>query len=172
VDELFLIAEIKKEYGSDGFVLIDSFSDFSERFFRLEFVFLEVYGSKKKFPVEKVISIGGRFAVKFKGFDSGESIRFLLGKKIYVDQAHSVKLAENNYFIHDLIGSQVLRKSSLIGRVEDVLILPANDVLVIRDSGGNEILIPMVKDFIVSFDPSAKKLILERDCDLLYNDEN
>jgi 16S rRNA processing protein RimM len=172
VDELFLIAEIKSIYGSDGLVLIDSFSDFLERFFELKVVFLEIFGAKKKFFVENVISVGGGFAIKFKGFDSAESVKFLVGKKIFVDEANSVKLSDNIFFIHDLIGSKVFRNSEFIGLVDDVIILPANDVLEVQEPGGKKILIPAIKDYIESFDSSAKKLNLVRDCDLLYDDEN
>ncbi len=172
MDDLFLIAEIKAVHGSNGFVLIDSFSDFSERFFKLNSVFLEMFGSKKEFFVENVIEVGGRIALKFKNFNSGEDVNFLLGKKIFVSEKNSVKLSKDTYFVHDLIGSEVYRDSILLGFLVDVMAYPANDVYVINMIDHKKILIPAIKDFILSFDPVKKRLELVPDCDLLYDDEN
>lgn len=172
MDELFLIAEIKAVHGSNGFVLIDSFSDFSERFFKLNSVFLDLFGSKKEFFVENVIEVGGRIALKFKNFNSGEDVNFLIGKKIFVTEENSVKLSKDTYFVHDLIGSEVYRDSILLGFLVDVLAYPANDVYVIKKIDQKKILIPAIKDYILFFDPAKKRLELVPDCDLLYDDEN
>jgi len=89
-----------------------------------------------------------------------------------MDKAHLVKLADDTYFIHDLIGSGVLRDSVLLGHIEDVLTLPSNDVYVVKDLNGRRILIPAVKDFVKSFDAERKILELVAGCDLLYDDED
>jgi len=172
VDDLFLIAEVKSVYGTEGFVIIDSFSDFSDRFLKLESVFIEFFGSSKELVVENVKTINGKYAIKFKGFDSKSSADLLIGKKIYVNNESVVKLSDDTYFIHDLIGSQVYKGSEFLGSLEDVLIMPANDVYLIKDLKGKKILVPAIKDYIKSFDPKTKKLDLIPDCDLLYDDEN
>jgi len=172
VDQFFLIAEIRAVHSSNGFVLIDSFSDFTERFFKLNSVFIELFGLKKEFVVENVIEVSGRIALKFKNFNSAGDVKILVGKKIFVDEKNSVKLAKDTYFVHDLIGSEVFRNSKLIGHVEDVLAYPANDVYLIKDVDQKKIMIPAVKDFIKSFEPGKKRLELVDDCDLLYDDEN
>ena len=105
MDELFLIAEIKAVHSSNGLVLIDSFSDFSERFFNLNSVFIELFGLKKEFVVENVIEVSGRIALKFKNFDTGDDVKILVGKMIFVEEKNSVKLSKDTYFVHDLIGS-------------------------------------------------------------------
>ena len=172
MDDFFLIAEIKAVHGSNGLVLIDSYSDFSERFFKLNSVFIDLFGSKKEFFVENVIEVGGRIALKFKNFNSGDDVKILVGKKIFVEEKNSVKLSKDTYFVHDLIGSEVFRNSKLLGVVEDVLAYPANDVYVIKDIDQKNLLVPAIKDFIKSFEPLKKRLELVDDCDLLYDDEN
>jgi 16S rRNA processing protein RimM len=172
VDDLFLIAEVRATVGSSGFILINSFSDFSERFFKLRRVVIEVFGSKKEFFVEKVTRKGENFAIKFEGIDSSDDAQMFVGKKMFVKKVDAVELSENTFFIHDVIGSQVFMNSKLIGCVEDVLVLPANDVYVVLDAEQKRILVPAVKDFIKNFNPTLKKLELMPDCDLLYDDEN
>ena len=53
----------------------------------------------------------------------------------------------------------------------NVLNYPANDVFVIEDKEGNEILIPAVADYIESFNPENKILILKPGGEL-YEDED
>ena len=172
MDDYFLIAEIKAVYGSDGYVIIESFSDFSERFSRLKNVFLEFFGNMKEFVVEDSLIKGNKIALKFKGVDSADDAKIFLYKKIFVDQKNSVKLDEDTFFVHDIIGSQVYKESKLFGVVEDVLILPANDVYVVKDLDNRKALVPAVKDFILNFNPVEKRLDLVSNCDLLYDDED
>lgn len=172
MDDLFLIAEVKAVYGTEGFVIIDSFSDFSDRFLKLESVFMEFYGSSKELFVEKIKIVNGKNVIKFKGFDSLNTAEFLIGKKIYVDDESVVTLSDDTFFIHDLIGSKVFRGSEFLGILEDVLTMPANDVYLVKDSHGKKILIPAIKDYIKAFDNKTKKLDLMPGCDLLYDDEN
>ena len=172
MNDLFLIAEIKAIQGSSGYVLVRSFSDFSERFFRLKEVYIDFFGSYKKFAVEKVSIVNENIALKFKGFSSVEDLRIFLKKKIYVDKKDAVQLDKDSFFIHDLVGSKAFRNKELLGSVEDVYLLPANDVYIIKTLDDRRILIPAVKDYIKEFDPIEKKLDLTDDCDLLYDDEN
>ena len=58
-----------------------------------------------------------------------------------------VELEEGTVFIADLIGLPVLADGEEIGRITDVLTPPGNDVYVIRKNG-QEILIPVVKEFV------------------------
>lgn len=171
MDDLYLIAEIKSAFGTEGFVFIDSYSDFKERFFELKKAFVFIFGNFKELTVEAVREVDDKIALKFLGFNNADDVQSLIDKKLYVDKENVVKLSEDTFFIHDLIGSTVLRNDVNIGIVEDVFVLPANDVLEINN-GNRKILVPIVKDFIQSFDSGKKIIVLKKDCDLLYDDED
>ena len=66
MNDLFLIAEIKSAYGSSGFVVIDSFSDFKDRFFELKNVFVEIFGNRKNFVVESAKEVDKKIILKSK----------------------------------------------------------------------------------------------------------
>jgi len=171
VSEYFLIARIDSVYGKNGFVKITSFSDFPERFYSLNKVYISFFESKKEFFVEEVKKVKDFFIIKFKNFDSEKDSGILVEKEIFVDSDNVVKLPEGYHFIHDIVGSKVLRDDTEFGKITDVLKFPANDVYVIRDIKSKEILIPAVSDFIESFDPEKKILILKPGKDL-YEDED
>ncbi len=170
-DDYFLIAKIVSVVGKEGLVKINSFSDFPERFFRLEKVYIDFFDDMKEFFVEGVKKEKNSFFIKFRNFDSEYDSAVLVGKEIFVDSENAVKLPDDQFFIHDLIGSAVYRNGSLFGIIKDVLSYPANDVYVI-ESEGREILIPAAKDFIESFDADKKMLILKPGEDFYEDDES
>jgi len=170
--DFFLIAEVFALSKYEGFVTIKSYSDFPDRFFKLKYVIINIYGQFKEFLVEDVKLAENVFHIKFKNFETSEELRFLLGAKLFVKAKDKVILKANEFFIHDLLGSKVIKGDKFFGIIEDVLCLPANDVYVIKDENDKEILIPAVKAYIKGFDAKSKILSLTEQCDIFENDEN
>lgn len=171
MSEYFLIAKITSIYKKEGFVKTEIYSDYPERFEKLKIVFLDFWGDKKKFIVEKVKEHKNSFLIRFKNFYSERETGVLVGRDIYVDENTKIELPENNYFVHDLIGSSVFIKDENIGFAKDIIKTPANDVLVINSKDGKEILVPFVLAYIDGID-SVKKLIKLKDLDLSPDDED
>ncbi len=169
MNEYFLIAKIDSAYGKEGFVKISSFSDFPERFLHLQKVYIDFFDDKKEFFVENALKKKKGLILKFKNFDSQDDVQILIGKEIFVDERNLTPIPEDQYYIHDLIGSKVYRNGIALGIIIDVLSYPANDVYVI-DSNGKEILVPAALEFIERFDPKNKVLILKPG-DSLYEDD-
>ncbi len=156
-----MVARITSVADNKGFVKIYSYSDFPERFFSLREVYIDFFDSKKKFIVEDVKKNKNDFFIKFRNFESANDTRVLLDKEIYVDEKDAVKLPEKVFFVHDLLDSKVFRNEKLFGIIKDVLSYPANDVYVIEDVNGGEILLPALSELIESFDPEKKVMILK-----------
>ena len=170
--EYVLIARIEQTFGKDGYVRIQSFSDFPERFFRLKKVYIDFWGDKKSFYIEDVKDVKGKIIIKFKKFDSLRDSQILIDREVFVDEKDAVSLPENHFFVHDLIDSEVFVKKERIGVVSDVIKAKGNDVLVILNDEKKEILIPLVLNFIEKFDAAKKKLILNISKDFLEEDED
>ena len=170
--EYFLIARIEQLYGKDGYVRIKSFSDFPERFLSLKKVFLDFWGDKKAFYVEDVKDIKGSVLLKFERFDSIRDSQLLIDREIYVDAKEAVILPENHFFVHDLIGSEIIIEEECIGVVTDVIKGKGNDVLVVKDEDSKEVLIPFVLNFIEKFDAAGKKIILNITKDFFEDDQD
>jgi 16S rRNA processing protein RimM len=171
VADFYLIAEIEQRVGIDGFVKITPISDYPERFFNLEKVYLDFWGDKKTFIVTEVKKHKESFFLKFKNFDSLRDSQVLIGRKIYVDDEDVVKLPENHFFLHDLIDVKVFIRDEKIGVVTEVLKLPANDVLVVKKDDGTEQLIPFVLELIEELQLEKKRLSLKIEKDF-FEDEN
>ncbi len=170
--EYILIARIEQLYGKDGFVKLKLFSDFPDRFLKLKKVYIDFWGDKKRFFVEDVNDLKGKIIIKFKKFDSPRDSQVLIDREIYVDEKDAVSLPDNHYFVHDLIGSEVVVEKERIGTISEVIKGKANDVLVVLTDDKNEKLIPFVLNFIEKFDAAKKRLILNISKDFLKDDED
>ncbi|MCK6604291.1 MAG: 16S rRNA processing protein RimM [Ignavibacteriaceae bacterium] len=169
--DYYLIGKITGQFGKHGFLKIECYSDFPERFRNLKESYILVSGNYKKVFVDKVRRENDSLIIRLKGFESPEDSKFLINKELFVDQDNLVKLPADYYFVHDLIGSAVHRNGVQIGVITDVLNLPANDVYVIKAEAGEELMIPAVKMFIEKFDSESKILYLTPG-DQFYTDEN
>jgi 16S rRNA processing protein RimM len=169
--DYFLIARVQQVYGKDGCVRIKSFSDFPERYLSLKKVYLDFWGDKKTFYVEDVKDVKGQIIIKFKKFDSPRDSQVLIGREIYVGEDDVVNSPENKFFVHDLIGSEVIAGKERIGTITDIIKTNANDVLVILTDDREEKLIPYVLNFIEKFDAAQKRLILNITKDFFEDDE-
>ena len=79
--------------------------------------------------------------------------------KIHRDNAR--KLPEGTYFIADLIGLNVYTEDgTLLGKVDDIYNSGANDIYVIKDELGKQILLPALKKVIKQIDIDNEKIIV------------
>ncbi len=95
----------------------------------------------------------------FEGFNDRNQIEGLRDQSISFEVDLS-GLAPGEYHYQQLIGCQVyLQNNELIGEVKEVVKLPGQDLLSV-DKNGIEVLIPMVKQIIISIDVLDKKIVV------------
>lgn len=161
MSEYFLIARITSISGSDGYLNLQVITDFPQKLFKLKEVYIDFYGAKKKFVVENVRSYGKNFRIKFEKFNSTRELEVLLNREVFIEGKDISELPDGSYYIHDLVDSEVWRDGRPIGRLKEVLQLPANDIFVIFDESGNELLIPFILNQIELIDQENKKIVLK-----------
>ena len=75
------------------------------------------------------------------------------GCYIRIHRKDARELPEGTYFIADVIGSQVITDDGqLLGRVDDIYNTGSNDIYVVKDELGKQILLPGIEDVILSVD--------------------
>lgn len=172
MEDYFLIAKILSVFNTDGFVRVKSHSDFPERFFLLDKIYINIFGERRLFFVEDVDRIEGNFILKLKNFDSDDDVEFLVGSTVFVNKNDVVQLEKNTHFIHDLIGCKVFFSTKFFGKIVDVLSLTSNDVYVVENEDGEQILIPVVSEFVLDINIKEKVINLKKDFDEFSDDEN
>jgi len=112
-------------------------------------------------PYKVISSRVHKFCVlaSLAGIDSVNAAMTFKNKTVQID-CGNITLPEGQHFISDLIGLDVIEETSGIplGKLVDVLSLPAQDVYVVR--GDKEYMIPAVKEFIHETDIASGKIFV------------
>ena len=171
MDGFLVIAKVESVYRDSNYLRLKYFTDFPERLKPGSVVYLEFYGNTKSFTIEDVSVDDTTTFVRFTNFDTAADCELLVGKFLYIPEKDAIPLPEFSYYIHDLIGSRIEALDGVLGIITDVLSYPANDVYVVKDDEGNEMLIPALQELIDSFSPSEKLMKLKAGKNY-FNDEN
>ena len=90
--------------------------------------------------------------VKLHQIDDINAAQPLKGKTVYIAR-EDAPLPPGGYFLQDLLDAKVvLEDGSPVGVLTEILERPANNVYVVTDPDGKEILIPVVPAFIIRAD--------------------
>lgn len=150
------IGEITKPHGIKGEVKVFPLTDDIQRFKKLKRVFIDGQEVKVSY-----VTVGhDRAILRLEGVDSVEDAEKLRKKLLVVPREEAVKLEEDSYFIEDLKDCTVYDEEGLeLGKVADVIQTGANDVYWIKKP--KELLIPAIRDVVLSVDVEAEKIIIK-----------
>jgi 16S rRNA processing protein RimM len=151
------IALVGRARGNRGEVLALPLSDHPERFDDLREVHL--FGSGERYEVENVWWHDGRLVLKFRGVDTISQAEALTGCEMRVPEDQGVRLEPGEYFQSDLVGCEVVDRSSgeRLGVVAEFLETGGPGLL---DLGG-DFLIPFARSICVEIDPAAKRIVVD-----------
>lgn len=135
-------------HGVRGEVKVDPWADGPAFLTR----FSTCYLGGKPVAVESARVHKSQVLLKLRGVDDLPAAAALRGAVVKVDR-NAAAAGEGRVFVADLIGLPVFAEGREIGKVAEVLSLPANDVYVVR--GEREYLIPAVSEFLEEVDVDA-----------------
>lgn len=150
------IGEITKPHGIKGEVKVFPLTDDISRFKKLKRVIIDGQEVKVMY-----VTVGhDRAILRLEGIDSVEDAEKLRKKLLVVPREEAVKLEEDAYFIEDLKDCTVFdEEGKELGKVAEVIQTGANDVYWIQKP--KEILIPAIRDVVLSVDVEAEKIIIK-----------
>ena len=150
---------ISSTHGVRGEVKVFPTTDDVRRFGRLKEVILETGRESRILEIEGVKFFKQFAILKFKGIDSINDIEKYRGCDLFVTRENAVKLKENEYFIADLIGISVEDETGVFWENwRDVIETGANDVYQIRMTDGRELLLPAIRQCVLSVDIEAGRM--------------
>ncbi|WP_022822423.1 ribosome maturation factor RimM [Hymenobacter norwichensis] len=162
LDDCYLLGSIGKPHGLKGFVIAFLDVDDLDAYRKVKSVLLEMPATPGKliaYDVEKLQpQAENRVMLKLKGINRIEEAEILRNAKLYRPLAELPKLADDQFYFHDVVGYTVVDSElGELGTVETFYELPQQDVLAMRYKG-QEVLIPVVDELITRADQEAKKL--------------
>ena len=153
MEELLQVGVITSTHGVRGEVKVFPTTDDPNRFKSLKHVLLDTGREKKSLEVQGVKFFKQFVILKFKGIDNINDIEMYKKRELWIPREEAQELEEDEYYIADLIGMDVvLEDGSKFGTLKDVMETGANDVYVVEDDKGEEILLPAIRECILDVD--------------------
>ena len=161
MEQLLQVGVITQTHGVHGEVKVFPTTDDPERFLDLEYVFLDTGKEKKKLAIQSVKFFKQFVILKFKGINNINDIEKYKRCALLVDRENAVELEEDEYFIADMLGMDVLTEDGeILGTLKDVIETGANDVYIINSKMHGEVLIPAIKECILDVNVKEGKMLV------------
>ena len=140
------VGKVTNVHGLMGEVKVQPWADSPE--FLCQFKTLYVDEARFPMTVQRARVHKNMVIIKFEGPTDVPSALSLRNAISYIDRADA-KLPEGAFFLADIYGLEARDAASgeVLGKIADVLTLPANNVYVIK-GGKRELMIPAVPQFI------------------------
>ncbi len=156
------VGQIVNSYGIKGFFKVVPFTDDITRFDNLKYIYIEKNKKLEKKEIEEVKYHKNLVLLKIKGIDDINDTEQYKNCYLKIDRKDAVELPEDTYFITDLIGIEVYTKEGkLLGNIIDIFPTGSNDVYVVKDELGKQILLPAIGEVIKDVDIRGRKMIVE-----------
>ena len=155
------VGQIVNTFGIKGEVKVVPFTDDIKRFDELKNVYVKTKKESKQYKVENVKYHKNMVLIKLEGINNVESAEILRNAFLEIDRKDAVPLEEGTYFIADLIGLEVYtEEGKLLGKVDDIYNTGSNDIYVVKDELGKQILLPGIKEVIKEVMLEQEKIIV------------
>ena len=154
-----VLGKLRRAHGLQGEISLEVHTRMLE-LFEPECV-VYVGDEHQPFTIEKLRWKQDLLLLKFFGIDDRTSISALTNELVYIKSDELPPLTDDEFYFHDLLGSDVVfTNGETIGVLEEILETGANDVFLVRNKAGKEVLIPVVEDFIIDVDVEKRKIFV------------
>lgn len=146
-----VVGFLRRAHGLRGEIIMDLHTDFPKR----------LRSGRKLFVGDehKLMMLSGArphakgLLVKFKGIETPEDAGQLRNQWVYVKATDVPALPEGQIYQHELFGFKVIDENDRpLGELVEIIETGANNVYVVKDESGKEILLPAIPSVILELD--------------------
>jgi 16S rRNA processing protein RimM len=147
-----VVGFLRRPHGVQGEIIMDLHTDFPERL-----------RSGRKLLIgdeHKPVTLAGarphakRMLVKFKDIETPEDVGQFRNQWVYVKASEAPPLPKGQIYQHELFGFRVMDENdNPLGELVEIIETGANDVYVVKDDSGRELLLPAIPSVILDLDP-------------------
>lgn len=149
--EMIMVGEITGAHGIRGQIKVESLTDFPELRFAPG---ARLYVEKQR-RWANVLASGmhkGLYLLTLEGVTDRDAAQSLLHTYLRISQDDLEELPDGEYYHFQLIGLKVYEDDRLLGELVEIMQTGANDVYVIRDAQGAELLLPALQSCVLKVD--------------------
>ena len=159
MEKYFEIGQIVNTSGLKGVIKVKPFTDDIEKFKNFKTIYISIKNELKEFKIEQVRFNKNMVFLKLEGIDTIEKAKEYRNLYLKVKRDKEEILEKGTYYIVDIIGCEVYTdENKHLGKIDDVFSTGSNDVYVVKDENGRQILLPAIKDVIKNVDIDNKTI--------------
>ena len=160
-EKMLEIGQIVNTFGVKGMVKIVPYTDDIKRFDNLKTIYVITKNKKTKYEIEEIKYHKNMVLAKLKGIDTMNDAELLKQSSVQIERKDAIPLEKDTYFIVDLIGLKVITdENEELGKIVDIFNTGSNDIYVVKDELGKQILLPAISEVIKNIDIENKKIIV------------
>ena len=157
MEEYFEIGQIVNTSGLKGILKIKPFTEDIKKFSNLKTIYIKTKSGLTEFKIEQVRYVKNMVMLKVAGIDTVEEAEKYRNLYIKILRDQEEELEEGSYYVVDILGCKVNTDANQeLGKIVDVFQTGSNDVYVVKDEQGKQILLPAIKQVIKNVDIKNK----------------
>ncbi len=156
--EFLVVGKLRRPHGIRGEIIMSVWTDFPDRLVPG----MEVYvgNDYKPVHVRSIRRYREDLLISFDEYLVREDVGILRNQEVMVRTDTCPPLVEGELYLHQVLGMTVIDNSSdnLLGTITEIIETGANDVYVVRDDKGLEILLPAIDSVILDINIESKQI--------------
>ncbi|MEH7015009.1 MULTISPECIES: ribosome maturation factor RimM [Bacillus] len=161
----FNVGKIVNTHGVKGEVRVISRTDFPEERYKIGNT-LYIWQEKEAEPLAVKVTSHRQHKsfdlLTFEGYNNVNEVEQLKGSLLKVPEEQLGDLAEGEYYYHEIIGCTVVTEDGeTIGTIKEILSPGANDVWVIKQPKGQDVLIPYIEEVVLQVNIDEKLVTIQ-----------
>ncbi len=154
-----LIGKLQKTHGVKGEIAMRVHTQFPERIRVGKGVYLGE--AKNEMIIASIRKKANLLLIRFAGIENPEDASELTNYEMFTKTRNLPKLPEGQFYHHQLIGLKVWEGQEFLGELTEIMETGANDVYVVQQADGRELLFPAIPDVIKEINLEDETMFVE-----------
>ena len=162
MDKYFEVGQIVNTNGLKGMLKVKPFTDDVKEFEEFGTIYVQKKAELVEFKIQMVRYVKNMVLLKLEGIDNIDEAEKYRNLYLKVERSKMPELPEDTYYVVDLIGCEVITtEGDALGKIDDVFSTGSNDVYVVKNELGKQILLPAIGEVVKEVDIPSKKIVVK-----------
>jgi len=160
-EDYFDIGKIVNVHGLRGEIRVMPITDDPSRFDLLDSIEVFNNSTSQTYQLKNIRPHKTLLVIQLEGVEDRNAAEALVGSVIKVPRSQALPLEDDEYYQKDLLDMSVVSEHGEdLGTLVQIIETGANDVYVVRPESGKDLLIPAIKECILSVNLAENKMIV------------
>jgi 16S rRNA processing protein RimM len=151
------IGYLRRPHGVSGEIIMDVHTDFPNRIKSGRKIYIGDRHESATFDTVRVH--GDSLLISLRGYDTPEAVGRFRNQWVHVKAKDVPPLPEGQHYKYEIVDLEVIDdQGNPLGRIAEILETGANDVYVVRDEAGREILLPAIPSVVLEVDMELRQM--------------